>query len=164
MLTWEILWHYFKTLVMNGRITKAIAWACFAFATELVCCDRLISIQFIFIWWLVTTIIGVVWWSLEEWFSFRKLILGLARYFVYMITLSLFMMADKAFDTSFIFKFWYAYIIIDMIKIFFRHSPYIGISINPWLISFVNKLENRVQEYFLKKIWLNEDLNSKPKI
>jgi hypothetical protein len=146
---------------MNSRWHKAILWACFAVFAELTCCDRVLTLQLIFMGRLVTMIIWTLAGIIKEGFTFKKFFLGAVKLVWYYILLFLWVALDHAFETSFAFNFFYATIVLDMIHSFLKHAPILWIWISPKIYEFIRKSESRVNNFFLNKAWLTEDLDPK---
>jgi len=104
-------------------------------------------------------IVGTIAGTIKEGFTFYKFFKWTIRLVGYYIILFFGMAFDHAFDTGIAFNFFYATIVIDMIHSFLKHAPVIGIGISPSIIDFIQKIENKVSNFFLSKIWLNEDLS-----
>lgn len=157
MLTGANIWYYVKQTITDTRFHKAIVAAVFATVSELTCCGRWLSLQFIFIAWLLTMFVWTIAWAITEWFSFKKLFKGFIRIVWYYIIMFLGVALDKAFDTWFIFKFFYAVVVLDLINIFLRHAPALWLTFSNKILIFVETIEKRVNKFFLKKIWLDDE-------
>jgi len=161
MLTWENILYYIKWFITNSWFAKIFFGAIFAVFTQFICCDRLLTLQFIFISWVFIMIIGTIAGTIKEWFTFYKFFKWTVRLVGYYIILFFGMAFDHAFDTGIAFNFFYATIIIDMIHSFLKHAPAIGIYIPSKIFDFIQIAEKKVSSFFLNKVWITEDLNKK---
>lgn len=157
MLTIENLLYYTKQTIMNAWRHKMIVAACFATFSELVCCWRELSLQFIFIAWILTMVVWTLAWTITEWFQFRKLFKWAIRLVWYYIIIFLWVALDGAFDTQLIFNFFYAIVVLDLINIFLRHAPALGLTFSTKIIMFVDVIERRLNNFFLRKMWFDDE-------
>jgi hypothetical protein len=160
MITGENILHYTRELIVNSRLHKFVASACITVLSMLFCCDNLLPIQFIFVARLVTMIVGTVAGSVKEWFRFFKLFKWGVKLIVYFTILFFWLAIDNAFDTTAAFNFFYIWIILDMVHSFLKHAPVLGIWVPDWILKFLNKVQDRVSNFFLNKLGLDESLSS----
>lgn len=154
----EHIRYYIRNTFVNSRCFKLIGWALVAslnFTVEWAWKEML---QLIFVWWVIMMLIGTMAWAKTEGFSFGKFFQGIYRGAAYYIIIFFGLMLDKAFETDFVLKFFYAAIVIDMFRSFLKHWPVLWIGISQNILEFAEKAQKRIWNLFLNKLWLTDDL------
>lgn len=151
MITLSNIRYYIKWLFVNVFWTKFILWPCLVVLADFAGVDNMLHVQYIFVGWMLTMVIGTIAGSMTEWFSWKKFWLWALRMFGYIVMLFLGHAFDKWFETKFAFDFIYAIIALDLIHSFLKHSPVLGITFSVKILRFFETIENRVGGIFLAK-------------
>lgn len=159
----EHIRYYIKNTFVNSRCFKLIWGAIVASFNFTIVGAWKETLQLIFVGRLIMMLIGIMAWSKTEWFSLAKLFQGIYRLVAYFIVIYFGLMLDKAFDTDFALKFFYASIVIDMFRSFLKHGPVLGIWISQNIIDFAEKANKRIWNLFLNKLGLTDDLEDEEK-
>lgn len=152
-------WYYFKNVVANSRIHKIVAGSILAVIWQMSWIEILLPVQIIIVWWMIMMVIWTIAWSIKEWFSFHKFWMWIFKLLWYYLLLFFGMALDRVFETTAICNLFYWFVVFDLLRSFFKHAPVLGIWVNKDAYDFIAKLESRISNYFLKKIWLDEVLD-----
>ena len=146
----EYIRYYIKNALTNSWLSKFICWAIFATISCFTHWENLLTLQFIFVWWFMIMLIWTIAWTIEEWFRLEKFFRGIFRLVWYFIIVFLGFSLDQAFDTSWVFPFFYWAIIIDMINSFLKHAPVLWIETKR-LRKVIGAIEKKMNKFLSEK-------------
>jgi hypothetical protein len=146
----EYIRYYIKNLLTNSWLSKTIWWAILATFTCFVGWENLLTLQFIFVWWLLIMLVWTISWTIEGWFRVQKFFRWIFRLVWYYIIVFLWFSLDQAFDTNWVFPFFYWAIITDIINSFLKHASILWIEVK-WIKKAVSAIEKKMNNFLSNK-------------